>query len=58
MNEIEKSAGQEIGPGGDHGNATPMEFTEISGRALDFPQDVGRRSSQFFLNPRGPGEFN
>lgn len=58
MNEIERSAGQETGTRGDHGNATPMKFAEISGRALDFPQDVGRRLSQLFLNPRGPGEFN
>lgn len=58
MNEMQRSAGQETGTRGDHGNVTPMEFAEILSRALDFPQDVGRRLSQFCLNPRGPGEPN
>ena len=58
MNEVKRSAGQEIETRGDHGNVTPMEFAEILRRALDFPQDVGRRLSQFYLNPRGPGEPN
>lgn len=58
MNEVKKSTGQEIGTRGDHGNVTPMEFAEILSRALDFPQDVGRKLSQFYLTPRGPGEPN
>ena len=51
MNEVKRSAGQEIGTRGDHGNVTPMEFAEILSRAVDFPQDVGKRFSQFYLNP-------
>lgn len=56
VNEIGRSAGQEIGTIGDHGNVAPMKSVEILGRALDFPQDVGKRLCQLCLNPPGPGD--
>jgi hypothetical protein len=56
VSEMERSAEQEFGARGGHGNITPVEAAEILGRALDFPQDVGRRLSQFCLHPQGPGD--
>lgn len=55
MNEMKRSMGPELGSRDYCESVVPEELVEIGNWLLSCPQDVGKRLSQFQVNPRGLG---